>query len=509
MANVNLKKWLPSGIDILQWQDLMDVLSEELDLFRDNLIDPQKIVFDFRANTDVDALKNMADTFGYTVDRSLDSSVEYLQREIGSIAHRKRFKTTYIGYDYIYKNIGYEGEVFIFFYDGTKLVRASSDQNFINLEALTSFDQPFKWRAEKNFDQFYTGFLAYDQDPVFNYDVGGGNYDLEFNKIATKHVSVEYFIDKIIVEDSVEYLMTEPYLAYLANGVEYNRRAIEVPHNGIQLSILSDDSGLCDSNSSVPGYTISEIKLEAVTNTSVRAGTILDDYAYVKVGTGSLTVPCNDTPLIPIPTDLDSPLFTSYLTTDEKEESGDFIVVQTVVGVQSIQDTLLSLVPTDTINITYSENIPIQKSSFTAYYTISGIDYEAYDDGAGSIIGDEVVSGTIDYTTGQVQMTLSAVTTGTPTATFSWNSLTKETNSDFTNIEITEAGLFNSSDELITYATFPPIQYNDNRYQLGLQFILFTVPKIDGGLPTSNFTDILDGGLPDSAFTNIVDGGEE
>ena len=68
-----------------------------------------------------------------------------------------------------------------------------------------------------------------------------------------------------------------------------------------------------------------------------------------------------------------------------------------------------------TTSFTYTtQNIPVSPNSVTIYYTISGTDYTANDDGEGNITGEQL-TGTVNYTTGDISLTFStAPDNGTP-----------------------------------------------------------------------------------------------
>lgn len=469
MSNADLVQWLPSSLNIEQWRDLMETLEDEFNLYRQNNITPLEILFDFRQNVDSEALLDMAIAFGYFPDTSLDSSIAYLQKEVESIAHRKRYKTTYIGYEYIYKNVDYNGDIFIFFFEGNKLIRASNPANETNVEGLSALSVPYCWLAQRDFAEFFTGFIAYDQVPPWTYDITGSQYDAEFSKIATKHIAPEYCLNQLQTRDSVEYLMTNEYLEYLANGAEYNRRAIEVPHNGTQLTIFVDDSGELDSLSGDTDYSMPIIKMKAVSNPTYYA-IAKEDIAKVKIGTGTQALPSSINP-IASPTALVSPLYESIIYPDEVSDSLNFIYCQTVVGIQGVVDFVLSSVGTALISQTL-DTVPIQKDSFIIKYSFSGTAYEIKADDSGTLTGTGISSGSINYTTGVISVTFSGTTDGAVTCTYAHNSLVKEDHADFEFREITEVGLFDDSDNLIAYATFPPIEYNDNRFHLSFQFCL-------------------------------------
>lgn len=82
-------------------------------------------------------------------------------------------------------------------------------------------------------------------------------------------------------------------------------------------------------------------------------------------------------------------------------------------------------------------NSPIGYGRLLVDYTIAGTPYQAQDDGAGNIVGDQLNVGTIDYTTGAYSITFAASVTGTPTADYlygnpgqDWRQLFKRNSQD-------------------------------------------------------------------------------
>lgn len=135
----------------------------------------------------------------------------------------------------------------------------------------------------------------------------------------------------------------------------------------------------------------------------------------------------------------------------------------------------------DTIHIdSYTlQRYPVITSSISLVYTISGTSYTAVDDGLENIIGTGIVSGSINYDTGVVDITFSATASNIELLyRYTFESIPDnatdiivdyKTTSD---LNITEAGLFDEDDNLLCYANFPPAQLGSDEYHLGIQFLI-------------------------------------
>ena len=470
---LDLKKLAPNSVRNSQfWADFIDVYTEELQNLKTEIIDKKlKDYYDYRQKTDFLHLLPISTSFGYPIDVSLDGSTEYLQKEIESIAFRKKYKTTSIGYEFSYKNVDRIGSLFILTYNDNKLVRAISTEMWDFLNSITDYTQPVRVIPDLNIDGLIVDALYYDQTPPIYYDDDGLYYDLSGFEIPTKHIALEYTVDRIMQdEEENEYLMLDTYLRFLRDKSNYNRRAVEVPHVGTQISFLMDATGL---SGSVTGtiYNSEQLKIISAIEPDLFPYDTYQDLYRIQVGTGSQEVPNVLNYSIPYPTELESPLYEEFLSPNEVDIIDEWISIQTMVGIGYEQE-IIATIPTTAFSYTV-QRTPFRSKSFKLFYTIGGQNYIANDDGEGNIIGEYLTDGTVNYETGEISGTLVETTVGTNIEVgYTYNSLKAENEEGFSLTEITEAGLFDISGNLVAYATFPPIQYNDNHYHLGIQFFV-------------------------------------
>lgn len=166
-------------------------------------------------------------------------------------------------------------------------------------------------------------------------------------------------------------------------------------------------------------------------------------------------------------------------------DTGD-VTLTTVIQVEEA-DTVIGT--GDGADTTFNYTNAVEKrtnteSTFQFKYKINGITYVAVDDGAGNLsgIGIDVGSSSITYGTGYVDLVFSTPPDdGTPIyMTFSYEKTSYFDNSTDLKISyyteadtlITEAGLFDSSDNLLAYMTFDPVEFHSIHYHLNVNFIL-------------------------------------
>lgn len=142
-------------------------------------------------------------------------------------------------------------------------------------------------------------------------------------------------------------------------------------------------------------------------------------------------------------------------------------------------------IATDTITSIsgYTTGFPeITPNTFRLYYYFGSTLYEATDDGIGNITGTNINSGTINYTTGELNVTFSSGTDAGQEVYCKYNyrvfsipdnladiKVKYRTNE---NIEITEVGIENNSGDLVAYGTFPPIKFSGPNDHLSIQFAI-------------------------------------
>ena len=143
---------------------------------------------------------------------------------------------------------------------------------------------------------------------------------------------------------------------------------------------------------------------------------------------------------------------------------------------------------TTSVNITLaSEKTPILSSianpRVSLRYNLENRWFLIFDDGDGNFIADNIVSGTIDYITGEIDLEFeNPLTEGEELVlNFQYNKISTPdegtsilSNFYFTiqRIEITEAALYDNENRILAYATFPPIEFNTSDHHVNFDFII-------------------------------------
>jgi len=127
-------------------------------------------------------------------------------------------------------------------------------------------------------------------------------------------------------------------------------------------------------------------------------------------------------------------------------------------------------------------NTDILETTLKLYYWISGTKYIATDNGVGDISGADGTTGTIDYTLGKINVTFSAATDVDKDITCDYTYESGSTPDSLSeiiaeyklvnNINPTEIGIYNESDDMVAYATFPPAKFSDYNNHLSFQFFI-------------------------------------
>lgn len=246
---IDMKNLLPKLMQKDFWRDFLDVVSEELQNIKDEIA-KKELFYDTRVQTDSEHLVDLAKTFGYVTDRSLhENDIDHLRRDVASIPFRIKYKSTYLSYFHIFKFTPYNGEVFLLFWNTVKLVRAYDADNMINIVTHDP-STPFQFQSELNYVSFLFTALYLDFTPVLELDSTGFPWflDQDIARVSTKHKAIEYVMDKLLQQDGDQtyYGTLNIYMQYLLTTVLYNKECTEVPHCGIQVTGIMDDSELFD-----------------------------------------------------------------------------------------------------------------------------------------------------------------------------------------------------------------------------------------------------------------------
>jgi len=411
---IDIKKRLPKVLRSQFWMDFCDVLSTELTNVETDLTVQKKYTFDLRA---LKASANNAEmieickTLGFTPDTSLDQSAQYLYQEAGVVTDRVRYKTTYLGYNIIFDESSVQGQTFLWYWNGYRLVRAYSADNF-TLIVTQDYSKPFEFMAEENYASFLFSTIYLDQTtPAVTLDNPIQWFlDQSTFKISTQHIGCEYYISTTLVnplDNNTTYLMTKEYLDYLLNGMFYNRGITNIPHAGCQVTMMCDNSGHFD-NAFTAGniYSLPDLELKcSIIPANFSYTTGISTFGSFQIGIGSQGL-VNKAGTGTYPTGLQTPVYSIVLDSDVSANNNSWLLAYYSFFGNKVNVEKIGTGDGVTNNFNYSilqtpilpGSITITYTSTTAVYTVTDIDKD------GTLAGSNSV-GTIDYTTGALTLT--------------------------------------------------------------------------------------------------------
>lgn len=291
---IDLKKNLPNILKQDVWEDFMDVVTDVFTQLQTE-IEEKSNYFNFDTYTDEEELVAVAKSLGYTPNRILDESLDFLIQEVKDIPFKIRNKAIYNFYDYIFRKVNIPGDVYILYKDYSGLLRAI-DKSKIgdNLDAITDYTVPFAGISPiLHFDTVTEDPFTLDYTPLLYLDSEyGWSLDQSALTQPTNHLAIEYIITELVeCESGNECIINKERLNYLGRSVEYGRKATDLPHVGAQLTLLMDQSKFFNSFDSTLSYSIPKLKTScSVTQNYQSGGNINDKFFSFKVGTGTRTL---------------------------------------------------------------------------------------------------------------------------------------------------------------------------------------------------------------------------
>ena len=400
---VDLKKLLPRSMRIPLWQDLMDVVSSELQNFIDNKLVPHANIYNTDALTNKEDFVEISTLLGNTPDFSLNDTLSNWKKQTNSIAFKLKWKSTSTSYNYIFNSIPISGEVFNIIYTEfqSRLVRVMDD-NIGSLLDAHDPSLPFVFPAATNYSETTFGFTL-DYDPPYHLDDNLLYLDRASSKKLSKHIAVEICPDSLTEENSVMYYMTSTIMNYLKSNVDRTRRAIECAHPGVQISLLMDSSA-DPLSSGGASYSVPSMQVLCSLTDLYDGAQLYNYFNKIKIGTGVQAISSGS-----YPTDLANRVAEQTVLESNIAEVGHWRIFYIEFMGNTVNEEILTLAeepPND--NTTFSTSVlttPVKpKSVHIAYYSGS-TQYELEDDGAGTLSGIKG-GGSINYSTGVIELTL-------------------------------------------------------------------------------------------------------
>jgi len=427
------------------WLDFVQSCNPEISLAIDTIKDKSELyVID---KMEYERLLEITELLNITFDVTVNSTTEFLRREVASIAFKLAYKATAIVYKSFYRALDRVGQVFVYYYNGQDLLRHT--QSLLTGTEILNQSDTHIHLSQENFTGFLEEDRTLDSDPVQRLDTGW-ILDTKLSKTSTKHVGIEYVIDELVTHSStgLSYTMTANYFDFIKSNMDVLKKATEVPHIGCQLV------GIADTSNNV--NTITDIELKTLTTTNYVPATFDSEVSYMKFGIGAHTDIATT-----IPTTLYTPIAKADVSIDEVYANTDYCgAVAEYKGQLVTVDTISTLV--NPIILTYPE---VRKKSIRFSFTYNFQDYTLSDEAGKfsyTLPDNEVIDADINYMTGII--TFNTYPSGMTDMSILY--YTKQT------MEITECGVFDINDNLLAYSTFPPIEFKSNAFHVNFAFLL-------------------------------------
>ncbi len=397
MSSIDMSKLIPKSLRSDFWIDFLSAVADEISLLKSEIAVKQDY-FNTRNLNDEDALQEITKTFGYYSDRSLDNSLTFLKQEINALSFKIQKKTTYLEYTYIFNSIPIIGYVYNIFYDGISLIKALDSTTVVSYLTSHDYTKPFTKIIPS---YYYTSLLntSVYLDNGLTLD-SGWFLDSAIQKYSTHHLAIEVVPETLLfIINSEKYLMTLDYLNYVLRASNYTRKATEVPHVGVQLSLITDTSGFYD-NLSDTTYTVDDLEANFSVTTHY-----IEDFRYqmfytIVAGIGKQTMYSKHDPLGTI-SYLAQEIYSNRLGTLESEDVDIYHIINTYIPSGTIKNYILAYGDGSSYNfqgyLLYEQIIPL---SVTLQYTTDTDVISIADDGYG-VLTSNYIGATINYETGE------------------------------------------------------------------------------------------------------------
>lgn len=416
--DLKTNKRFPPSLRGTIYEAMIEALSDELSVYR-SAVYLQKTSFYDVDLMSIARMLELSNTFGVPFVSFVKDDTVFLQEEIRAIP----FKIYYKGTPTLYKSFIYAldryGEMFIYVYrDDVKNIVRSMKEPFDDAY-MTPLNLPFRHRSFGNFSGGIENWLKLDTNRFLDAGDASWTLDTSSTEITTNHFGLEYFIDRVIrrkdknivtgVEKENDYLMTKEYLLCIDKNIEFARRTKEVPHLGFQLSIQSDNSGLCNSYDLSSEYSVPSLKLKVVTRPDFfDLVATSHDIARLDLGIGKRAVASVQNPSIPFPDSLALKICSVPILFNDQLENSYFIgAVGEYLG-QSLNEFLvLDGAEFDGVLQNFDFTLPfppVQRGSILLEFHLPlGKVLPVRDDGRGNLLSVNG-KGTIDYRTGNCHL---------------------------------------------------------------------------------------------------------
>ena len=394
MASGILRKKLPPNMRSDFWNDFIDAIEEESEYTKQNIAD-KKTYFDMDTMSYA-RMQELISLLGFPLDVSINSSEDFLRQEIKSIPFKIKWKATTLLYLSLFKALSRTGIIYLYYYDSANLVR-DTEGLLTYINNTTDLSKPYYHCSTMNFSEIIAENFKLDSGLKLD---EGWNLDNQSSKLNTKHLSLELFLDQVILDNEKEYLITPPYFSYILTNMQKFKKVTEVIHVGCQLGAITDSSHYYNSHGLA--YTMPDLHLNCVTTGDLTGISSVSEIVSMSFGVGTKT----NLPSIGgsgvIPTGLTSKVAKIKILSSEKYEDTNYYGVNAEYIGNLINDETIGTGDGSTTHfsstLVYS---PVKPFNVVLSFISDSVEYTVEDNGYGLLIGNNA-SGTINYTTGEV-----------------------------------------------------------------------------------------------------------
>lgn len=318
------EKRMPPSLKGTIYQIFLEAISEEIKLFRDRA-EQQKTTFYDTAAMEKERLIQISENFGVPFSTIVRDDLEFLRQEVNNIGFKLFYKGTPTLYKSFFLSVDRIGQMFIYTYSSAADLLERSMKDPCDSAKVTPANLPFLFKSKNDFSGMVKDYVSLDSGLILD-DSPAFKLDTSNSKISSNHIGLEYFIDRLIEKNSKSYLMTDEYLIFMSENINWGRRCKEVPHIGSQLSVQTDLSGLINYNFPEQEYSVPSLKLNVAANPQL-LDIISSQYeiSEARFGIGAKELPSVQHPEIPFPTELQTAIATVPVVSSEAFRSEHYI----------------------------------------------------------------------------------------------------------------------------------------------------------------------------------------
>lgn len=258
------EKRMPPSLKGTIYQIFLEAISEEIKLFRDRA-EQQKTTFYDTAAMEKERLIQISENFAVPFSTIVRDDLQFLRQEVNNIGFKLFYKGTPTLYKSFFLSVDRIGQMFIYTYSSAADLLQRSMKDPCDSAKTTPANLPFLFKCKNDFSGMVKDYVSLDSGLILD-DSPAFKLDTSNSKISSNHIGLEYFIDRLIEKNSKSYLMTDEYLIFMSENINWGRRCKEVPHIGSQLSVQTDLSGLTNYNFPEQEYSVPSLKLNVVAN---------------------------------------------------------------------------------------------------------------------------------------------------------------------------------------------------------------------------------------------------